>query len=242
MGQRVDAWLSQYVREPDIDGATFLTVPVNLHGDSAAVDALLALVNRDEYKLVVIDTLARSMDGADENAAKDMGLVIATAERIKRVSGACVLLVHHSGYDATHARGSTALRGACDIEIEAKRADDAVKLTSRKQKNRADGEYWYLGLVERNDSLAIDHTRKRHADTVTGKTREALQALADADDERGLTTTEWQAVAGGKDLSNFVKTRSLLKQRALVVELGNGRGARYRISDKGRAHLASGAA
>lgn len=68
--------------------------------------------------LVVFDTLARSMAGGDENAAGDMGRVIAAADRIRDELGAACLVVHHSGKDpAKGARGSSALFAAADTVI-----------------------------------------------------------------------------------------------------------------------------
>ena len=47
--------------------------------------------------LIVIDTLARAMVGADENSGLDMGILIHQMDQIRKVTGAAVLLVHHSG-------------------------------------------------------------------------------------------------------------------------------------------------
>jgi hypothetical protein len=69
-------------------------------------------------KLVVIDTLARSFAG-DENSASDMGGFIKACDRIRENTGASVLVIHHSGKDAEKgARGSSALRAACDFEFK----------------------------------------------------------------------------------------------------------------------------
>lgn len=65
-------------------------------------------------RLLVIDTLARSMSGADENSSQDMGQAIAALDRIRQEVGCGVLVVHHSGVDGTRPRGSTALFGAAD--------------------------------------------------------------------------------------------------------------------------------
>ena len=46
-------------------------------------------------RLVVIDTLAKASIGADENAVKDMGIVMRNVERINEKTGAHVMLIHH---------------------------------------------------------------------------------------------------------------------------------------------------
>lgn len=69
-------------------------------------------------RLIVIDTLARSFQG-EENSATDMGDFVNACDHIREVTGATILVVHHSGKDAEKgARGSSALRAACDFEFK----------------------------------------------------------------------------------------------------------------------------
>lgn len=70
-------------------------------------------------KLMVIDTLSRSIPGGDENSAHDMSRVVAFADRIRTEMGAGVLVVHHEGKDATKGgRGWSGLSGAADLVIK----------------------------------------------------------------------------------------------------------------------------
>ncbi len=88
-----------------------------------------------DLRLVVIDTLARCIGEGDENTAKDMGQFIAACDQIREMTGAHVLVVHHSGKDASRgARGSGSLRAACDTELELTR--DAATITGRAVKQR----------------------------------------------------------------------------------------------------------
>lgn len=65
--------------------------------------------------MIVIDTLARSMAGGDENSAQDMGRAIAVADQLRDQFDAATLLVHHSGKNVSKgSRGSSALLGAGD--------------------------------------------------------------------------------------------------------------------------------
>jgi hypothetical protein len=93
-------------------------------------------------KMIVIDTLARSMQGdADENSAQAMGEAIAEMDRIKSHFGAAVVPIHHTGKDADRSRGgrgSSALIGALDASIFVARHEDGlVEVDIQKQK---DGE------------------------------------------------------------------------------------------------------
>jgi len=69
--------------------------------------------------LIVIDTLARAMMGGDENSAQDVGAFNNAVQALIDSTGACVLILHHTGKDKTRGpRGSSALQGAIDTEIE----------------------------------------------------------------------------------------------------------------------------
>src|SRR5690606_29160652 len=82
--------------------------------------------------LIVIDTLARAMKGGDENSAQDMGALNDAVSALIQATGACVMLVHHSGKNkASGARGSSALLGAIDTEIEV----DGGQIIVRKQRD-----------------------------------------------------------------------------------------------------------
>lgn len=90
----------------------------------------------DPIKLIVVDTLARSFEG-EENSASDMGAFVRACDRIRAITGATVLVVHHSGKDADKgARGSSALRAACDFEFKVVSPGKKVaKLTCTKAKD-----------------------------------------------------------------------------------------------------------
>jgi hypothetical protein len=80
---------------------------------SAAVARLADETGRHPA-LIVVDTLARNF-GADENSTEDMTRFVRHLDDIRNQWKATVLVVHHSGKDATRgARGSIALLGAVD--------------------------------------------------------------------------------------------------------------------------------
>ena len=68
--------------------------------------------------VVVLDTLAQSAPGMDENTSGDMGEVIAACQQIQGALGGLVLLVHHTGKDATKgARGHSSFYAALDAAV-----------------------------------------------------------------------------------------------------------------------------
>lgn len=89
--------------------------------------------------IIVIDTLAQTTFGADENSSKDMGAVIGACRKLHELTGALVLLVHHTGKDQTRgARGHSSLRAAADVEIEITRSE-GINRSARITKMK-DGE------------------------------------------------------------------------------------------------------
>lgn len=90
-----------------------------------------------ECRLVVIDTLARSISG-DENSSQDMGRFIKACEHIRDVTGACVLVIHHTGKDSSRgARGHSSLRAAMDTELLVEGRKNPRTLTVTKQRDLA---------------------------------------------------------------------------------------------------------
>lgn len=112
--------------------------------DKAHIKALYqVLAKLGNIAVIVIDTYARVMAGGNENDAKDTGLAVAHCDLLHRKLGAMVILVHHSGKDASKgARGSGALRAAADLEVEVVQTRDYRAATITKMKDGEDqGEY-----------------------------------------------------------------------------------------------------
>lgn len=72
-----------------------------------------------ELDILVIDTLHSAIWGADENAAKDIGVVLQAVKYARDQLGCTVLLIHHSNKTGAY-RGSSALHGSMDSMIETK--------------------------------------------------------------------------------------------------------------------------
>jgi len=115
-------------------------VPLYIHGadmnlrDKAGREALSALLAGlpETPALIVIDTLARAMKGGDENSAQDMGALNDAIGALVEATGACILLIHHSGKNKDNgARGSSALLGAIDTELQV----DNGAIYTRKQRD-----------------------------------------------------------------------------------------------------------
>lgn len=131
-------------------GAPNLLLP----GDTRAL--IESLQAAGELAVVVIDTAAQVTPGGNENTSEDMGRLVAHCRKIHEATGALVLLIHHSGKDASKgARGWSGLRAAVDAELEVIREDNGVRtVTLSKQKDAADGDR--LGFTLRTVEICTD--------------------------------------------------------------------------------------
>jgi hypothetical protein len=105
--------------------------------------------------LIVVDTLHRFLLG-DENSAQDAKTMLDACAALMSEFGCAVLLVHHTGVsdEAQHrARGSSAWRGALDIEISVVPGKDGapIELVQRKSKDAEQAAPRYCHL----ESVAI---------------------------------------------------------------------------------------
>jgi hypothetical protein len=138
------------------DGAEIYVIRYQLNLRSSADDFNLlmesidALIERTgiELRLVQIDTLARAFGGGNENDSQDMGAFIHNAGRLQRKLDCALMVLHHSGKDATKGlRGHSSLLGAVDTQLELQKlvTDDYKEgvagqgiLTISKQKDGQD--------------------------------------------------------------------------------------------------------
>jgi hypothetical protein len=97
---------------------------------AADIKQLVAILEAADFRpnLVVLDTLARLIPGADENSAQDIGKAIWGIDELKHKFSATVLVVHHTGKDGGSERGSSALRCAVEtmIKCSAKPSDPHI--------------------------------------------------------------------------------------------------------------------
>jgi hypothetical protein len=154
--------------------------------------------------LVVIDTLARAMPGANENAGEDMGAAIASLARISaELRGASIIAIHHVGKDdARGPRGHSSLLAAVDAAYEVVDGElRAIKLRDAKVGDAIayelvgvdigvdeDGDPVTAVVAVASDAPAARKTRVTHR--LSDGSRTALRVL------RALLRDEGAGVAG----------------------------------------------
>jgi hypothetical protein len=176
--QRVEAWADHRQCEPP--DVYWITSAVNMfHKNEAA--ALLAWIASLPVApvLVVFDTTSRCSVGAEENSARDMGIVIANMDTI-RTSGAAVLAIHHTGHEHTsRERGSSGIPGAADGRIRVEKAERLkAKIEPAKMKDAEKGEPITVDLEPRLRSLVIARAGTRTEARETSIRTETISYLS----------------------------------------------------------------
>jgi hypothetical protein len=153
---RADAWETGWQTTVTDESLAILPKPVNLM-NAADVGNLQALIEWGGYDFVVLDTLARCMVGADENSAKDCGLVVESMTQLlaSTPDGRGVVLgVHHSGKDGQTLRGSSVFEGAMDTVYFTSRDDEGgwITLTREKRKDGPEHDHHLLTINPVDDT------------------------------------------------------------------------------------------
>jgi len=220
--KRVVAARQHYDLPADTPFALIVTPP-NLGSEVGDAGALIDAIRRQSDAigfrpgLVIIDTLARSMEGADESSSRDRGLFVANAGRIERELGVLVLAVHHSGKDVDRGmRGSSALHGATSAEWEVASDGVAPMLRVAKMKDGEggptlmfqmfqvevgqdeDGDPVTTMVAEVSGVVKHDETSKRNGrKPLTGQRAEFVKALRMALDDMGTIPSQSPHVPQG---------------------------------------------
>jgi len=112
---RVQAWEREHWKGNHAEGF-HLGDPVPLVSEDMTPLFEAAKRLSSEYRLVVIDTVGRAMQGLNENAQENASAFTGLVQRFQRELGAAVLAIHHTGHDtkSTHARGSSVFGADAD--------------------------------------------------------------------------------------------------------------------------------
>lgn len=101
-------------------------------------------------KFIIVDTLARSLLGGDENSARDMGLFIDKCNMLQQYFSCAVMIVHHTNKGGVSERGSGSLRGASDSMIRVSDDDGIIVVECAKTKDSKpfDTKFFTLNNVD----------------------------------------------------------------------------------------------
>jgi hypothetical protein len=229
LNSRINAWSHAHT-EPDQDRIRFANEPLNLLKPKD-VDRVIQAVSQTGAGLVVIDPLARFMEGADENSSKDMSTAVASLTRIQRETGTTLLVPHHTGKNTGKgARGHSSLLAAADHELTMRTSGPSVEIRVTKARDLAGGESVQLYLEPLAGSAVLQPATP--GNDQSGMRDDALRALETlANIEGGATSTDWQN-ATGMEKNPFQRARKALETEG-YAEGGGGKGLAYQTTSDG---------
>ena len=136
--KRIAAW-KQARLVTSVPGFHALPVAVPLNDPIALAELCLAIEALPSTpSLLVIDTLARSASGLDENSSQDMTRFISIIDSLRERFGCAVVPIHHAGWNAAHERGSTVIGDAADWIMKVSRDPDDETVTCKTEKVKDD--------------------------------------------------------------------------------------------------------
>ena len=247
MRTRVRAWQQHH----GVNLLDFHILPSAIELDQRQIaDRLINEISELEISpdLVVIDTLHRYFSG-DENSARDAKSLLDTCGKLMHSYGCTVVLVHHTGLAAdaqTRARGSSAWRGALDIEISVKPKNTTrpIEIIQRKMKDAEESPSRFFELIK----VAIKDTRDENGNLLssvvmqeTDKPKRISTKTKRRDDAKSRFERAWINSAFGRDRRNrpHVKRAAMiefLQSPEIGLELSSARKA---IQPKGDRLIAS---
>lgn len=137
--KRVQAWMKHHGKRLD---SNYVMYPeaVQVSEDEAWTAFADECISR-KPKLIILDTQARVTLGIDENGNTDMGPIAEKLEDLRKATGACVLLVHHTGHGMERARGASTMTAVMNTEflLQRKKDERLLTLTNTKEKDEMDG-------------------------------------------------------------------------------------------------------
>lgn len=121
-------------------GLRLVLQPFKLTDLQDVEDLAAAVLTAGAGAVTILDTLNRAAPEADENASADMGRILEAAKALQRLTAGLVVVVHHTGKDATRGlRGHSSLFAALDAAVEVTREGDRREWKVAKAKDGEDG-------------------------------------------------------------------------------------------------------
>jgi hypothetical protein len=224
LGIRVRAWTERFgISVKELDNIRFYPTAINLLNPERR-QGLIEMTMTLEPTLVIIDTLARSMVGGDENSTRDVGLAIDAADHVKTVTGATVLVVHHTSKGGETYRGSSSIEGAADtmVLVEA----EAANLTVKCEKAKDAEPFQPIKLIRsvitiRGGTLTSCILQPHEASTATDELAVSEQAVLNAmwdlfETTSAVSRTELKDLVQLPKQTFYRATRSLVGKSALI--------------------------
>ncbi len=229
---RTAAWEQGWHTKIADGSLDILPRPVNLT-NTAEVRNLAALIEWGGYSFVILDTLARCMVGADENSAKDCGVVVDALHRLRQHTPGgrgVVQGVHHTGKDGKTFRGSSAFEAGADTVYSCTLDGAVIVLDREKRKDgpKPDTHWLKLGPVEGTESVIVEISR---GETNSGRGDKLLSHIKSHFGSRGAYATQLLE-SSEMPKSTFYRALHDLLERGELINDGTEKRPFYKLATK----------
>jgi len=139
--ERLTAFSCKYEINPEDVPLYVISEPIDLCNSDTDVNLLLDhlrnLPSDPPVRLLLIDTTSRALAGGNENSPDHMGALVIRCDKLRSMTGAHNMLLHHTGKNVNQgARGHSLLRAAVDTEIEMRWDKDTQSGSANVTKQR----------------------------------------------------------------------------------------------------------
>jgi KaiC/GvpD/RAD55 family RecA-like ATPase len=231
------------------DGITYLSLVGFKADNPKQIDEIIALINEEGFKLVIIDSMIRIHD-QDENDARGMAKVSRGLRQLAKGGVAVLFTHHHRKQDASKPNNATqSLRGSSDIQagvenhfmLERKEDEDVLVFRQPKSRNAEALKPFEVRILKSHNEIIGfeyigDHDEKK---TKAATAKEAIVELLknegiksrpqilEALKQRGIGE---RAIDDGIHEAELAGEIELVKREELPPELqANSRQRHYRI-------------
>ena len=188
-------------------------------------DAIIERALRENYALIVLDPIYKTMVGKSENSSSTVGILCKQIDRIIEATGAAVIFAHH------YTKGNAAKKNQIDrmsgSGVFARDADTIITLTEHVQKNCYVVEMTLRNLapqppfvVEWQFPVMVERPDLSPDDFKTDEAPEdnEYEPLVCLLDDSPLTTAEWLEAATeiGYSRATFFRDKGVLVEKKLV--------------------------
>lgn len=219
MGGRLRAWETEHGPVP-AGRFHLLRRAVNL-ADEHEVACLVNLIEELGVLFVVIDTLAKSSRGVDENSASEMGVVVAALERLRDATPngeGVVVVVHHARKSSDDsgrpvARGSVAVESGVDTVYRITKSTAGVVVDRTKRKDGPEDDMFGISFraVDDSDSGVLDYTSSDTGLLLAGPLPTPQRLLA-----TGNRAAVLKAITEGQQETETVVDMTFIQRRAMM--------------------------
>lgn len=221
----------------------------NLRGKAAPLWTLLEdfirRVKREQYSLVVIDPIYKSLGDREENAAEDVAQVCNEMERIAVETGCAVVYAAH--FSKGNQAGKEAIDRISGSGVWARDADSLMIMTSHESQDCYTIETvlrnlpeqppfvvrWQYPLMQIDEELDPERLKKAAGRKKENELPTLLEFIKDTTPETAISTTEWasRANVARTTLSGYLDE---MRSKGFIATVGDGTSAKKCITELGR--------